>query len=143
MPPTCWREPSPAARARARASWSIWPAAGNCGSRLDEASEEFSKVLGQIKAAVTDSPGLTARLESSTNLWTLYRESMEMRDPAEFPHVARKVFRISEDLLNRTDAMVELCVGLPEVNDGPALVGGAAGSPVVAISPLIAWTTMS
>ena len=94
----------------------------NCGSRLDEASEEFSKVLGQIKAAVTDSPGLTARLESSTNLWTLYRESMEMRDPAEFPHVARKVFRISEDLLNRTDAMVELCVGLPEVNDGPALV---------------------
>jgi hypothetical protein len=28
--------------------------------------------------------------------------------------VARKVFRISEDLLNRTDAMVEHCVGLPD-----------------------------
>ena len=39
---------------------------------------------------------------------------MEVRDPNEFPQVARKVFRISEDLLNRTDAMVEHCVGLPE-----------------------------
>lgn len=93
----------------------------NCGSRLDEASEEFSKVLGQIKAAVADSPGLTARLESSTNLWTLYRSSMEMREPAEFPQVARKVFRISEDLLNRTDAMVEFCVGLPDESNYPAL----------------------
>lgn len=87
--------------------------ADNCRSRLDEANEEFSAVLGQLQAAARDAPDLDARLESSSNLWKLFRSSMEVRDPADFPQVARKVFRISEDLLNRTDAMVEVCVGLP------------------------------
>lgn len=87
--------------------------ADSCCSRLDEANEEFSAVFGQLKTVARDAPDLAARLESSFNLWKLFRSSMEVRDPAEFPQVARKVFRISEDLLNRTDAMVEVCVGLP------------------------------
>ena len=86
----------------------------NCRSRLDEANEEFSATLGQLQIAAKDAPGFAARLESSSNLWKLFRSAMEVRDPNEFPQVARKVFRISEDLLNRTDAMVEHCVGLPE-----------------------------
>lgn len=86
----------------------------NCRSRLDEASEEFSSVLDQLKAEARDTPGFAARLDSSINLWRLYRSSMDITDPAEFPQIARKVFRISEDLLSRTDAMVEVCVNLPD-----------------------------
>jgi len=85
----------------------------NCRSRIDEANEEFSAVLGQLKAAARDTPEFAARLESSINLWQLFRSSMEIGNPADFPQIARKVFRISEDLLNRTDAMVEMCVDLP------------------------------
>jgi hypothetical protein len=85
----------------------------NCRSRLDEANAEFSTTLGQLQAEVKEAPGLGAKLESSFNLWKLFRSAMEVRDPAEFPQVARRVFRISEDLLSRTDAMVEACVGLP------------------------------
>jgi CRP-like cAMP-binding protein len=91
----------------------------NCRSRLDEDNEEFSATLGQLQAAAQDAPGLAARLDSSFNLWKLFRSSMEVRDPAEFPQVARRIFRISEDLLNRTDAMVEACVGLPLVKENP------------------------
>jgi CRP-like cAMP-binding protein len=86
----------------------------DCRSRLDEANAEFSAALNELRASTQDAPGFNARLESSSNLWTLFRSAMEVRDPAEFPQVARKVFRISEDLLNRTDAMVEHCVGLPD-----------------------------
>ncbi|MBI5790955.1 MAG: type IV pili methyl-accepting chemotaxis transducer N-terminal domain-containing protein [Rhodocyclales bacterium] len=85
----------------------------SCRSRLDEANAEFSATLGQLRGAVKDAPGLAAKLESSLNLWQLFRSAMEVRNPTEFPQVARRVFRISEDLLNRTDAMVEACVGLP------------------------------
>jgi CRP-like cAMP-binding protein len=87
--------------------------AANCRSQIDEANEEFSAALGQLKVVARDTPGFAARLESSINLWQLFRSSMEVANPADFPHVARKVFRISEDLLNRTDAMVEMCVELP------------------------------
>ena len=86
----------------------------DCRSRLDDANAEFSATLAELKASALNEPGFTARLESSSNLWKLFRSAMEVRDPNEFPQVARKVFRISEDLLNRTDAMVEHCVGLPE-----------------------------
>lgn len=86
----------------------------DCRSQLDEANTEFSAALVELKASVQDEPAFAARLESSFSLWTLFRSAMEVRDPAEFPQVARKVFRISEDLLNRTDAMVEHCVGLPD-----------------------------
>jgi hypothetical protein len=89
----------------------------SCRSRLDEANAEFSATLVELKAAAQDTPGFAARLESSINLWKLFRSAMEVRDPGDFPQVARKVFRISEDLLNRTDAMVELCVGLPDDKD--------------------------
>lgn len=91
----------------------------NCRSRLDEANTEFSATLGRLQATVKDAPGLGAKLESSFNLWKLFRAAMDVRDPAEFPQVARRVFRISEDLLNRTDAMVEACVGLPSNQDYP------------------------
>lgn len=93
----------------------------NCHSRLDEANAEFSATLGQLQAAAQDTPGLAARLESSSNLWQMFRSSMEIRDPVEFPQVARRVFRISEDLLNRTDAMVEVCVGLPAGKEYPVM----------------------
>ena len=86
----------------------------DCRSRLDDANAEFSATLAELKASALNEPGFTARLESAFNLWKLFRSAMEVRDPNEFPQVARKVFRISEDLLNRTDAMVEHCVGLPE-----------------------------
>ncbi len=91
----------------------------NCRSRLDEANEEFSATFGQLRVAAQDAPALAVRLESSFNLWKLFRSSMVVRSPAEFPHVARKVFRISEDLLNRTDAMVEVCVDLPDGKNYP------------------------
>lgn len=86
----------------------------DCRSRLDEAHAEFSAALVELKASAKDAPAFAARLESSIKLWTLFRSAMEVRDPAEFPQVARKVFRISEDLLNRTDAIVEHCVGLSD-----------------------------
>lgn len=86
----------------------------DCRSRLDDANAEFSATLAELKASALEEPGFAARLESSSNLWKLFRSAMEVRDPNEFPQVARKVFRISEDLLNRTDAMVDYCVGLPE-----------------------------
>lgn len=91
----------------------------HCRSRLDETNEELTATFGQLQAAAQDAPGLAARLESSFNLWKLFRSSMEVRDPAEFPQVARRVFRISEDLLNRTDALVEVCVGLPAGKEYP------------------------
>jgi hypothetical protein len=86
----------------------------DCRSRLEDANAEFSATLAELKASALNDPGFAARLESIFNLWKLFRSAMDMRDPEDFPQVARKVFRISEDLLNRTDAMVELCVGLPD-----------------------------
>lgn len=85
----------------------------NCRSQLDHANAEFTATLGELKASVPDAHEFAARVESSSNLWKLFRSAMDVSDPADFPLVARKVFRISEDLLNRTDAMVELCVKLP------------------------------
>jgi CRP-like cAMP-binding protein len=98
----------------------------DCRSQLDEANAEFSAALNELKASIRDAPGFNARLESTVNLWALFRSAMEVLDPAEFPQVARKVFRISEDLLNRTDAMVEHCVGLPADRDNPGLWAVAA-----------------
>lgn len=86
----------------------------NCSAQLDEANAEFTTTLGELKASAANAPDFVARVESSSNLWKLFRSTMELDDQANFPLVARKVFRISEDLLNRTDAMVELCVGLAE-----------------------------
>ena len=84
----------------------------DCRSRLEDANAEFAATLTELRASALNDPGFAARLESIFNLWKLFRSAMEVRDPNEFPQVARKVFRISEDLLSRTDAMVEACVGL-------------------------------
>ncbi len=92
----------------------------NCRSQLDAANAEFSATLNELRASAPEAHEFAARLESSSNLWQLFRSAMDVDDPADFPLVARKVFRISEDLLNRTDAMVELCVELPASNDGTA-----------------------
>lgn len=92
----------------------------SCRSRLDEANAEFSTTLSQLQAAVREAPGLAAKLESSSNLWKLFRSTMETPAPADFPQIARRVFRISEDLLSRTDAMVEACVALPTTEENPA-----------------------
>lgn len=86
----------------------------NCRSQLDEANTEFSATVAELRASAPDAPAFTARLEALISHWKLFRASMEVRDAAEFPLVARKVFRISEDLLNRTDAMVERCVEFPD-----------------------------
>lgn len=88
-----------------------------CRSRLDEANAEFSSTLAVLRESAPGMPAFTARLEASIGLWKLFRASMEVCNTAEFPLVARKVFRISEDLLNRTDAMVEQCVSLPDDRD--------------------------
>jgi hypothetical protein len=55
--------------------------------------------------------GFSAR-QSAGNLWKLFRSAWTyaIRD---FPD-ARKVFRISEDLLSRAEAVVEHCIGLPD-----------------------------
>jgi hypothetical protein len=95
-----------------------------CGSRLDEANEEFSRHPATAQGRYVTVTRTDTRLDSSVDLWKLFQSGVdEMRDPGEFPHAARKVFRISEDLLNRMDAMVEICVGLP--GDGPALTSRA------------------
>jgi hypothetical protein len=75
--------------------------------------------LSQLQAAVREAPGLAAKLESSSNLWQLFRSTMETPSPADSSQTARRVFRISEDLLSRTDAMVEACVALPTTKEYP------------------------
>lgn len=85
----------------------------NCRSRLDEAHEEFVATLERLKVTTTSHAALTPRLDSSVDLWHVFRESMEFGSASEFPLAARKVFRISEDLLNRMDAIIEICVDLP------------------------------
>ena len=92
----------------------------NCRSQLDAANAEFSATLRELRASAPEAHEFAARVESSSNLWHLFRSAMDVDNPADFPLVARKVFRISEDLLNRTDAMVELCVTLPPSSDGTA-----------------------
>jgi CRP-like cAMP-binding protein len=99
----------------------------NCRSQLDAANAEFSATLRELKASAPNAHEFAARLESSSNLWQLFSSAMDVDDPADFPLVARKVFRISEDLLYRTDAMVELCVALPASKYGPADRANAAG----------------
>jgi CRP-like cAMP-binding protein len=99
----------------------------NCRSQLDAANAEFSATLRELKASAPNAHEFAARLESSSNLWQLFSSAMDVDDPADFPLVARKVFRISEDLLYRTDAMVELCVALPGSKYGPADRANAAG----------------
>jgi CRP-like cAMP-binding protein len=89
----------------------------DCRSRLEDANAEFAATLAELRASALNDPGFAARLESIFNLWKLFRSAMDMHDPGDFPQVARKVFRISEDLLNRTDAMVELFVGFPDDRD--------------------------
>jgi CRP-like cAMP-binding protein len=86
----------------------------DCRSRLENASAEFSATLAELKASALDEPGFSARLESAGNLWKLFRSAMDIRDPGDFPQTARKVFRISEDLLSRAEAVVEHCIGLPD-----------------------------
>ena len=98
----------------------------NCRSELDAANAEFAAALCELRASAPDAHEFAARVESSGNLWQLYRSAMDVDDPADFPVVARKVFRISEDLLSRTDAMVELCVELPAEKDSPTRRMGAA-----------------
>ncbi len=99
----------------------------NCRSQLDAANAEFSATLRELKASAPNAHEFAARLESSSNLWQLFSSAMDVDDPADFPHVASKVFRISEDLLYRTDAMVELCVALPASKYGPADRANTAG----------------
>jgi CRP-like cAMP-binding protein len=89
----------------------------DCRSRLEDANAEFAATLAELRASALNDPGFAARLESIFNLWKLFRSAIDMHDPGDFPQVARKVFRISEDLLNRTDAMVELFVGFPDDKD--------------------------
>jgi hypothetical protein len=86
---------------------------GKCHSRLDEANDEFLATLQQLKADTLAVPGLAPRLDSSVDVWKLFQSTMNLRSAGEFPLAARKVFRISEDLLNRMDAIIEICVGLP------------------------------
>jgi hypothetical protein len=86
-----------------------------CHLRLDEANEEFLATLQQLKAETYSVPGLASRLDSSVDVWKLFQSAMIPRSAGEFPQAARKVFRISEDLLNRMDAIIEICVGLPGV----------------------------
>lgn len=90
----------------------------NCRSRLDEANDEFMATLEHLRRATEGNPALAPRLESSVNLWALFHQAMDVYAAADFPQAARKVFRISEDLLNRMDAIIEICVDLPD--DAPA-----------------------
>ncbi len=98
----------------------------SCRSQLDEANSEFTATLDQLKASAANAPSFVARVESSGNLWRLFRSTIETGDSANFPAMARKVFRLSEDLLNRSDAMVDLCVDLPEDDDQPTRRENAA-----------------
>ncbi len=84
-----------------------------CRSRLDEANDEFLSTLQRLKADTVAVPELASRLDSSIDVWQLFHSAMNLRSASDFPQTARKVFRISEDLLNRMDAIIEICVGLP------------------------------
>ena len=90
----------------------------NCSTRLEEANEEFLASLQTLKADTQNVPGLGLRLDSSIDAWRLFQSAMSLDSTGDFPQAARKVFRISEDLFNRMDAVIEICVDMPRSTRG-------------------------
>lgn len=78
----------------------------NCRIGLKRSEEEFSIALGKLVSATPDKPGIGAELNVVAKDWNKFKSAI-VRDAT-----GSKVLLIGERLLKRTDASVELYIGL-------------------------------
>lgn len=84
-----------------------------CRSELEIANEEFSNALGVLASATQGQPRIAAELEQVAEHWRRLQSALTRTAEEDFGATACKVCTISERLLWRMDAAVELYMGLP------------------------------
>lgn len=84
-----------------------------CRSQLAEASSEFATALITLNSAARGRSAILGELESVAEHWSTLQSTLALPDGADFAPTARKLFNVSEHLLLRMDAAVDLYARLP------------------------------